>query len=169
MNNNKNEPNSSFDELYIRYHRMVFSICMSVTHDTEQARDISQEVFIRLYQWWDRIDDMGKIKGWLCITAKNMSINAVRKEQRICELKEEETASENNPEEIYLTKERKTIIENALSQLDEKYNEVLSMKYMLGFSVKEIAKATNTLNATVYTRLRRAEKALNELLKEALI
>lgn len=169
MKNNKSELSNSFDELYIRYHRMVFSICMSVTHDTEQSRDISQEVFIRLYQWWDRIDDMDKIKGWLCITAKNMSINSVKKEQRILELKDDEAVSGENPEEIYLTKERKTIIENAFSQLDEKYTEVLSMKYMLGFSVKEIAKATNTLNATVYTRLRRAEKALNELLKEALI
>ena len=43
------------------------------------------------------------------------------------------------------------------------------MKYILGLSVRQIADATNSLSATVYTRLRRAEKALGELLKEVLI
>lgn len=169
MENKSKNTSNSFDELYMRYHRMVFAVCMSVTHNEEQSRDISQEVFIRLYQWWDRIDDMEKIKGWLCITAKNMSINSVHRERKMYYLNEDEALSGGNPEEAYLKKERRIIIENAISQLDEKYTEVLSMKYILGLSVRQIADATNSLSATVYTRLRRAEKALGELLKEVLI
>ena len=162
---NKTKNTSSFDELYMLYHRMVYAISFSVLHSEEAAKDITQEVFIRLFEWRDRIKDENKIKGWLGVTAKNMSLNLLRTYHYEEELGEV-SAKHSNPEEIYLIGEDKEIVHSAMSRLRESYVEVLTLRYALDFSVHEISVVTKVPSATVYTRLKRAKKALEaELIK----
>ena len=154
---------TSFDELYMQYHAMVYGICRSVLKSEETAKDITQEVFIRLYEWRGRIKDENKIKGWLSVTARNMSLNLLRSyhyEEELGEVR----AKKANPEEIYLATEEQRIIHNAISTLNDNYAEVLTLRYALDFSVHEIAVVTRVAQATVYTRLKRAKKALEKVL-----
>ena len=157
---------TSFDELYMQYHSMVYGISLSVVHNEESAKDIVQEVFIKLYQWRNRINNENKIKGWLCVTARNMSLNYIRKYKNETELGEV-CDPDSNPEGMYINSERNLLLRKALYSLKDSYVEVLTLKYALDFSVREISASVGLPIATVYTRLRRAEEALEKRLREA--
>lgn len=163
---NDNTYYTSFDDLYMQYHRIVFGVCLSILHNEEAAKDITQEVFIRLYQWRSRIKDENKIKGWLCVTARNMSLNSLRITARESALGEV-CAVGTDPEEIYIVKEEQSEFFSAISALKDSYSEILSLRYGLDFSIREIAVVTGMPVASVYTRLHRAERALEKRLKEA--
>lgn len=164
MSNNKY--NTSFDDLYMQYHRIVYGVSLSILHNEEAAKDIVQEVFMRLYQWRGRIKDESKIKGWLCVTSRNLSLNSLRKISREVSLTDI-YASDSDPEKTYVKKEEHIKVHKAMSTLKDSYSEILSLRYGLDFTVQEIASVMNIPVATAYSRLHRAETALKNVLKEA--
>ncbi|MGB9180775.1 MAG: sigma-70 family RNA polymerase sigma factor [Pyrinomonadaceae bacterium] len=142
-----------FDEAFTLHHRAVFRTARAVVRDNGLAEDVTQEVFLRLYNNLDSVPGEDLLRPWLLRVAINVARNTIRGQSRAT-ARDDEFAKQADqegwfthaPEEEY---ERRVEIEEARRALD-KIKEPMRSCLMLkqqGLSYKEIAE-TLSLNET---------------------
>ncbi len=145
--------------LFEEHKDMVYRLALSYTGNTYDAQDISQEVFLRLIRWIDRIK-VGSERAWLAKVTVNCCKNLHSSYDR-CNTRElMETDAVSQPEEGGLTE--------TIMALPGDYRIVVYLFYYEEYSTKEIAKLLGVSRSTVTTRLHRARQQLRERLKEEL-
>ncbi len=138
-----------FDEAFTLHHRTVFRCARAVVSDPGLAEDITQEVFIRLYNNLDSIINEEMLKPWLIRVAINLSRNAIRGNIRanareVNYFKELEVNAIFEPEKEYENRVRAEEVRRALDKIKEPLKSCLILKQQ-GLSYREIAE-TLTLN-----------------------
>jgi len=166
----------SFGELVRRHQGSVINYFYRYTRNIETARELSQEVFLRIFKARRRYRPTAKFTTYLFRVAHNLAINTViAKKHPISvpmETDDPDTvdpviASESdNPEEAILVSEESRFIEDALSSLSERERSVLIMKYTLDMSYAEIADATGDSESAVDSLLMRAKRKLKQELEK---
>jgi RNA polymerase sigma-70 factor (ECF subfamily) len=173
---NEQSSQKAFRELIRRYNGLVYHFAFNMTHQSELSEEITQDTFLKVHQNIHRFDNKRVFKPWLMRIASNTAISALRKEQNKTtvsidvlseqgfQLSDMEQMSTSNPsqaaeaspmekqEEQTETQEK---IQNALAQLDEKYRQVLILRYMQEFSYEDISQSLGIPLNTVRTWLRR--------------
>lgn len=145
--------------LFEKHKDMVYRLALSYTGNPQDAQDISQEVFLRLIRWIDRIK-VGSERSWLAKVTVNCCKNLHSSYER-CHTRELlETDAVLQPEESGLTE--------AIMALPKDYRIAVYLFYYEEYSTKEIAKLLGVRQTTVTTRLHRARQQLREKLKEEL-
>ena len=159
--------NESFEATFTRYYPLVYQLAYRCTGRNDEADDIAQEVFLRFYRIPPHATTEGEQRAWLCRVATNLSLNALRAQQR--RTHHEEQASdraiqhgpansvEKSPEEHVLAAEQATLIRSVLAELPEKQQTYLLLR-SIGSSYAEIAQATGVALASVGSLLGRAER-----------
>lgn len=152
-----------FEQIVLHYQNLVYSVCLNILRNPEDAENMAQEAFLTAYS--SLSDYRGdNFKSWLCRIAANKSIDCKRKDSRrgpVILITETDGAAES-VEESFLRKEREAAIKTVLSELPEKYSSVIDAFYYGGLTVKEIADKLKLPDRTVETRLYRAKKLLRE-------
>ncbi len=139
--------------------KRVFLIALSYTKNQEDAEDIMQNVFLKLWKKRDIFENDEHIEKWLTVVASNESKNLLRfNKNQTTGL--EFDLSENFP---FKTVEDKEIF-NAVMILPPKIALVIHLFYYEDMSVKDIGKALNISENVVKTRLNRGRNKLKELL-----
>ena len=138
---------------------MVYRIALSYTGNTYDAQDVSQEVFLRLIRWIDRIK-VGSERAWLTKVTVNCCKDLYFSYDKCNtrELMETDAVSQST---------ENTLTETIMS-LPADYRIVVYLFYYEEYSTKEIAKLLRVSQSTVTTRLHRARQQLRTLLKEEL-
>jgi RNA polymerase sigma factor (sigma-70 family) len=160
---------SSFEELVKKYQDMVFTMTMRILQNHEDAEEVAQDVFIKVYNSLRSFQQKSNFKTWLFRIVYNESINRLRTiKNRIktndltdgatLYLVEQSIDNESN-EEI-------KIIQNAIENLPETERTILSLYYYEDMPVKEIAKITELTETNVKTRLFRSRQKLYDDLKD---
>src|SRR5438876_6685780 len=72
----------SFEAVFTRYYPLVYALAYRCTGRSDEADDIAQEVFLRLYRVPPQATSEGELRAWLCRVATNLSLNALRTQQR---------------------------------------------------------------------------------------
>jgi len=72
-----------FEDIYIQYSRQVFRVCMGYINDYEQARDLTQETFIAVWQNLSSFKNQSKISTWIFRIATNNCLRAIERSGRI--------------------------------------------------------------------------------------
>jgi len=167
--------NNAFTTLVQRYERLVWHIVMKLTDDQDTIKDISQEVFIRVFQ---KLKDFGfrsKLSTWIATVAYRTAVNELKKKNfrishETLEIHEwqEQFIDRVHPENIATQKELKQIIFQAIERLPKQYKLVLTLYHMEDFNYKEISEITQMPEGTVKNYLFRARKLLKEMLKKKL-
>jgi RNA polymerase sigma factor (sigma-70 family) len=140
-----------FDEAFTLHHRTVFRCARAVVNDSALAEDITQEVFLKLYNHLESIKDDEMLRPWLIRVAINLSRNAIRGNMR-ANLREEnyvKEAEENavfEPELDYEKRQQAEEVRRALEKVKEPLKSCLLLKQQ-GLSYKEIAESLS-LNET---------------------
>ena len=141
----------------------------------EENEDIEQEVYIKVWQKSDNYKEQGKLTGWLGTVAKNFSkdyLKSSTKKQHditISDEKEYNVLNEKeNPETVFIQKQRQKRIVKAIDSLKPKLKEVIMMYEIDGLSYEYIAKELNCPIGTVKSRLFNAKKELAILLEDML-
>lgn len=143
----------------------------------EENEDIEQEVYIKVWQKSDNYKEQGKLTGWLGTVAKNFSKDylksSTKKQHDITisdEIQEYNVLNEKeNPEIVFIQKQRQKRIVKAIDSLKPKLKEVIMMYEIDGLrSYEYIAKELNCPIGTVKSRLFNAKKELAILLKDML-
>lgn len=142
----------------------------------EENEDIEQEVYIKVWQKSDNYKEQGKLTGWLGTVAKNFSKDylksSTKKQHDITisdEIQEYNVLNEKeNPETVFIQKQRQKRIVKAIDSLKPKLKEVIMMYEIDGLSYEYIAKELNCPIGTVKSRLFNAKKELAILLEDML-
>lgn len=142
----------------------------------EENEDLEQEVYIKVWQKSDKYNEQGKLTGWLGTVAKNFSkdyLKSSTKKQQDNTISDEiqeynALNDKDNPESVFIQKQRQKRIAKAINSLKPKLKEVVMMYEIDGLSYEYIAKELNCPIGTVKSRLFNAKKELAILLEDLL-
>ncbi|WP_328444705.1 sigma-70 family RNA polymerase sigma factor [Amycolatopsis sp. NBC_00438] len=155
--------------LYKNFRATLFSQVLSLTnYDRQWTEDVVQETMIRAWQHSDTLErEPGMLRGWLLTVARRIVIDGwrnrrVRPQEVALEIPENaETADRTDSSLAALT------ISRALTELDEKYQSVISETYLAGNTVRQAATILGipegTVKSRLYTAMRQLRKALGEV------
>lgn len=134
----------AFDQLMVRYQKLVCKIAIGYVKDRESALDVTQNVFTKVYQHLDRVRADGMFKPWLLRITYNESISFLRK-RRPQEVDAEGVdydpafAEDAEQEERMVKQETEGQILKGIEKLNPKYKMAVSLRYAEGMRVREIA------------------------------
>lgn len=161
----------SFEELYNRHHRRVYSICLRMLQNTSEAEDLTQDVFIQLYR------KIGSFRGDSAFTTwlHRMTVNQVLMHFRKRNVKFEKTTEEgetpdqivtgsSNPHKMQIVD--KISLDNAIAQLPDGYKKVFVLHDVEGFEHEEVARILGCSVGTSKSQLHKARLKLQKLLKK---
>ncbi len=163
----------AFEFLILKYEKIVYNICYRYFHSEEDAKDVAQDVFIKVYRKLESFNFSSSFSTWLYRITCNTCIDEIRKQKRhqVLSLDDEENSlnihipdNSISPENSIIEKESYFEIETAIGQLDENHRTIIILREINEFSYDEIAKITDTSVGTVKSRLFRARNALAKLL-----
>lgn len=152
--------------LYMKYSNVVYTICFRYSRNEEDASDILQETFMKVFEKLKQYNGEGSLEGWIRRVAVTTSIRFYRdnfKKKNISKLSEyeyEQTDLET-PLEIVSAKE----IMQLINSLSDTYRIIFNMHAIEGYSHKEIGEQLNITEVASRSRLNRAKKQLIVLLK----
>ncbi len=163
--------------LYDRYGRLVYSVAYASVGRSELAAEISQEVFLGIWQKAETFDaQKGKLKSWMAQIARNRAIDTIRGltvrpegnlvNIDIQDFRLDESQFENPIEETVEKSIRRMDIRTALKQLPESQRKTLAMAYFRGMTNQEIADELGEPLGTVKTQIRLGMQKLRTLLEE---
>jgi RNA polymerase sigma-70 factor, ECF subfamily len=148
---------NAMEEIFRRYSGPVYSVALRVLHDTGQAEDVLQEVFLQLWRNPTAFDqDRGSLGAWLMVIARNRAIDLLRRRKPSDSVDDVVLASSIN---VADEAERNVIMEKvhrALAELPSEQRKSLELAYFEGLSHTEIASRTGDPLGTVKTRIRQA-------------
>jgi RNA polymerase sigma factor (sigma-70 family) len=153
--------------LYDNYAGALKSIIVNIITEDEQANDVLQEVFIKIWRQIDSYDSTkGRLFTWMLNIARNAAIDTVRSKQFQNNRQNQELtedvysaggASEQRTDHIGLRK--------LVHQLKDEYKMLIDLSYFQGYTQDEISKMLGIPLGTVKTRLRTALIQLREIIK----
>lgn len=160
------EDQEAFRQLVERYQEKVVWIAYQMLGNYEEARDISQEAFIRVYRSLAGFNLMSNFYTWLYRIVVNLCIDSLRKRKpgmRPVSFEEIVEISSGNSVATDLEKrETATMVHEILQQLPVQYRMMLILRDLEGFSCKEIGKIVGCNSNTVRWRLFRARQLFKE-------
>jgi len=165
---------SSFEELVRRYQRPIASYVYRMTGDYEAALDLTQEVFIKVYNSLARYRPEYKFSTWIYRIAHNTAIDHLRRHStHELDLATDEHGHERpilsgamTPEQESERAERRAEIEGVVGALPESYRELIILRHAHDLSYDEIAEVTGLPLGTVKNRIFRAREAMRSPLIE---
>ena len=171
---------SAFEELLILYQDRVYTHCLHLTGNVDDAQDLAQDVFIQAFRKITAFRGDADFGTWLHRIAVNLWINQIRKNSKlVCisydapiETKEgkmelEFTSSESSPSEAAEASEQSYTVQMALSKLPEEFKLVIVLRDLEGYSYDEIAEMLACSVGTVKSRISRGRRLLRKFLVEA--
>ncbi|MCX8065250.1 MAG: sigma-70 family RNA polymerase sigma factor [Candidatus Hydrogenedentes bacterium] len=162
-----------FEVLSNRYYPGVYTVVLSKIMDEDLAKDIIQEVFVKVWEGLGKYKEKGSFRSWLYSITKNHITDYVRKNRsrKKYEIYTEESypldcqADSKNLLSALNQKEIGKYILKALKRLPDEQQEVFLMYYYFNIPVDDIAKKLKIPVGTVTSRLHLARMKLREILK----
>lgn len=157
----------AFNQIVDKYKDRLMNVIFRMVQGTEEAEDIVQETFLRVYQHRDSFDFRHCFSTWLYTIALNLARNELRKRKRFkffdifaMQGKEGEIAVE-----MELPSNLPQVLEKALESLPEKYKTAFVLRDIQELPYEEVAKIMNIPLGTVKSRVNRARAILRDKLK----
>jgi RNA polymerase sigma-70 factor (ECF subfamily) len=151
--------------------RPLYRLCASYSRSTAEAEELTQEVFLRLWQNLHQYRPGSNFMAWAWRVARNLVIDAhrrARKEREAAWLEPEvldRLPAVDDPEEDAQRRQRLRMVAIALRHLEPELSEIVVMRDLAGLSYQEIAAALELPLGTVKSRLNRARLELTEAVR----
>lgn len=171
---------SAFEELLILYQDRVYTHCLHLTGNADDAQDLAQDVFIQAFRKITSFRGDADFGTWLHRIAVNLWINQIRKNSKLAcisydapietkdgKMEMELTSPENSPFEAVEASEQAYTVQMALSKLPEEFKLVIVLRDLEGYSYDEIAEMLACSVGTVKSRISRGRRLLRRFLVEA--
>lgn len=166
----------AFEQLIGLHEKRVYNYAYRLTGNHEDAKDMAQEAFVRVYTSLPDFRGDSSFATWLFRIVYNASLDELRKRnrQKVVSLNEPVVAGDDEPisrelagdevgpEEALERVEIQRAVQESIATLDEEYRAVIVMRDIQGFSYNEIADKLEINLGTVKSRLNRARNALKE-------
>jgi len=150
----------AFEELIRRMQRRVYGFAFQHLRDLDEAQDLSQEIFVKLYRNLDRFDQSRPFEPWFWKLAANTAINYRRK--RVPTPTDRTADDAAIPERA----QHDPVLAEALAELDPSYRLPLLLHYYADLSLEQVAMSLNLTIPAIKSRLHRARAVLRNALAE---
>jgi RNA polymerase sigma-70 factor (ECF subfamily) len=161
----------AFARLLLEQQDYVYTLALRVLRDPEEAADVTQEVFLHVWQGLPSFRRESRFTTWLYRIATNACLNRLRqlrREREIVRLDEVPAEAlppaEADPQREAWEQERRSLVWRAVGRLQTGYRLVVTLFYQHGLKVSEIAQVLGIPVGTVKTYLHRARQALAGML-----
>lgn len=169
----RSENQEFYAEIIKRYQNKIFYYINRLINNKEEAEDLTQEVFIKVFRNLNGFDQTRKFSSWIYRIAHNESVNYLKKKSyfKILSIEQNEflkntMASTENLFEKIIKNETSEKIKELLSKLSFSYREVLVLRYFEERTYEEISDILRKPTNTVGTMINRAKAQLEKLMKD---
>ncbi len=168
----------AFKELMRRYHDAIYHLIYRMIYDKEEIEDLTQETFIKAFASLSNFNDQYAFSTWLYKIATNHCIDYIRKRKlqtfsinKGLESEEQEYSYElpdpsSETDKTLIEHQRKSMINEAIDALPEKYRRVIILRHREEKDYQEIAKIVHLPVGTVKAHLFRGRELLNRYLRK---
>ncbi len=173
----------AFKTLVERYQKKIFAVAFGMLKDREEARDVAQEAFVKVFKYLDHFKGDSSFYTWLYRITVNICIDVMRRKGgRTAEHVEfdetiaTDTAEANigalgtklgtNPQKAALRQEMSEKIQAAVAEVPEKHREIWLLREVEGMSYEDISRTLDIPKGTVMSRLFHARLKLQKLLND---
>jgi len=161
-----------FNQLMLKYERLVCKVAMNYVRNKDNALDVTQNVFFKVYKKLDHVTEPGMFKPWLLRITYNESINWLRKNRRDEEMEdlEERAMTLGGPAEQearVLKSEDQSLVLEGLKALNPKYKLAVALRYAEGMRIKEIADVMDCSEGMVKSLLFRGVRKLRNAVADS--
>lgn len=165
---------AAWEEIVSRFRRRVFHIAYKFTGKHDQAEDLTQEVFLRVFKSLDKFNRDADFSTWLSSVARNYCIDHYRASKREKDVLVHDLvafdlapASSGNPHKALEERDSKTFLRRGLDQLPAKLREAVVLRDLQGLTYQEMADRLALPEGTVKSRINRGREELARLLLRA--
>lgn len=167
----------AFRKLVDQYKDLVLSACYGYVHNSQDAEDLAQEVFVEVHRSIDQFRGESKLSTWLYRIATTKSMDMIKSRQRqkrsaffksasLDDVNAQKHAEHETPHSVMEQQERMKVINDALDRIPEKQRITFTMSQYEGFSSKEIGEVLEMKANAVDALLFRARQNLKTLLTD---
>jgi RNA polymerase sigma-70 factor (ECF subfamily) len=164
-----NGDEQSFRKLVERYEHLVYTTVVGMLGEVPEAKDVTQEVFIRFYKSMHQFRGEASLGTYLSRIAINLSINEQKRRKRRRWLSISRFPALNSVVDNSSSPERtelKDTLRKAIQQLTPEFRAVVVLRLIDGYSVKEVAEILELPSGTIASRLSRAQEKLQKIIKQ---
>lgn len=163
---------SAFEHIYNLYNHSLFHFALRYLKDYALVEDALQEVFIKLWNSRQVLNENLSVRGFLFTCIKHHVQNVIRAEQNRIRLAalacSENPLYSNSTEEEMAFQESKNLIDQGINTLSESKRKIFRLKVMEGYSHQEIATMLNISEHTVRSQISQTNKSMREFLKNVI-
>ena len=167
----RNGDEKAFNLLVVRYQERVYWAARRILGSHEDADDMVQEVFLRVYRKLHTFRGSSEFFTWLYRITVNLSLNASRRKKiadffHIDALHDTQPAEVDNPETLLMRREEQSLLDRAVTLLPEKQKAVFTMRYHEGMKFELIAsilgRSVGGVKSNYFHALRKIDRFLKE-------
>lgn len=167
-----------FELLYSKIINRVYFWCFTVVGNEAEAKDVTQDVMIRIYNKIDTVRNPEYFTSWMYKLARNYSISYLRKKEKMeyeylydesgesTEYLIKENRIDHVPHEAYDAKELKVLISSFIEKLPRRQREVITLFYLEEYKIEEIAEILDYNSGSVRSRLHVGRKNLETYIEK---
>jgi len=153
----------AWEALVRRFQARIYGLAFHYLRDSEEARDMAQEIFVQVYRKLDSFREDENLVPWMLRVGRNMCIDRLRRikarppaSDLVLDEDAELAASGPSPEDTADVEGRKRLLHRALDGMNDKHREVILLKEIEGLKVEEIADLLAEPVGTIKSRSNRA-------------
>ncbi len=171
----------AWEEIVQRFNRRIYNICYRFTGSSDEAEDLAQEVFIKMYRTLKSYDaDKGALMTWVATLTRNLLVDHFRKskQDRLTDSMDEPLSQEDeglslaaqlpdtapSPDARLQTREAQEMVQRALRKLSPELREAVILRDLQDMDYRDIALALKVPEGTVKSRINRGRTELARLL-----
>lgn len=151
----------TFQQEAMKLERLLYHICYGMLHNQSDCEDAIQEALLRAWKNRHQLRDMEHFRSWLCRITANACQDVLRKRQH--EGVYDDAMADNQPASIDL---EQMVLRDALSTLSPEVRVCMTLYYLDGIPVREVAQTLEIPEGTVKTRLMKGREKMSKLLRE---
>ena len=154
----------AFERLVDRYQKVVFSTILRMVNDKEEAEELTQAVFVKLYEKLSTFNPKYKFFSWLYRIVVNESLNYIKQRNQRENIDHLDLAGDHGPDERYEEREKTETVEEAVFRLSPDYRIVIVLRHFHDLSYREMSQILDVSEKTVKSRLFTARQLLRRIL-----
>lgn len=156
-----------FSQLIDKYKDMIFNIAFMITKNREDAEEVAQDAFVKVYKSINEFNGTSKFSTWLYSITYNTAISKIRKKQidTISIDSQYISIEDSNKIDGLKDQEQKKFVEHALNSLSAEDRSIVVLYYLESKSINEIAEITNISVSNIKVKLYRSRKLMHSKLK----
>jgi RNA polymerase sigma-70 factor (ECF subfamily) len=167
--------NAAWEQVIVRFKRRVFHIAYKFTGKHDEAEDLTQEIFLKVFRSLDKFHRDADFSTWLSSVARNYCIDHYRASKREREVLVEDlvafdlapASAGSNPHRALEDRDRRSFLRKGLEALPAKLREAVVLRDLQGLSYQEMADRLELPEGTVKSRINRGREELSRLLLRA--